>query len=246
MEGRPPNAKYCESCSKAVKRERLRERQKRRRADPEWRAKRNARRRAKRAAARGERPDADEQGKRLCADCGRDIGGRGPRSERCEQCQKEWKRLLAREASHRRRGIAEDRRCAECGESIASRHANARYCKRCAKLRRTKRGRRYMSYRRQTDPAFRQRKAENWPCHRHRAELLEAQGGRCGICLEPMPPDEPDEWWLNRIRPEGAGGRWERENCQVVHRRCGARKGAQWEGTMEAQVAMWAPWKMSK
>lgn len=237
MEGRPKNAKYCESCSKDVVRERKRERQRRRRRDPEWKARRRARRRAKRAAARGER---------VCVDCGEDISERGARSTRCEECQREWKKRRRKEARRKRMGIGEDRRCEECGRSIADRHANAKYCKRCAKLRRTKRGRKYMSYRRQTDPAFRQRKAANWPCYRHRAELLEAQGGRCGICLEPMPPDKPDEWWLNRIRPEAAGGKWEKANCQVVHRKCGARKGAHWEGTMAIQVATWALWKLGK
>ena len=45
-----------------------------RRRDPEW----QARRRAKRADARGER---------LCLDCGADISVRRPRSKRCEECQ---------------------------------------------------------------------------------------------------------------------------------------------------------------
>lgn len=80
---------------------------------------------------------------------------------------------------------------------------------------------------RQTDPAFRQRKAENWPCYRHRAELIQAQGGRCGIYLGPDAAGRaPDEWRLNRIRPEGADGRWEQPKCQVAYRKCGRRKGA--------------------
>ena len=70
------------------------------------------------------------------------------------------------------------------------------------------------------------------------------QRGRCGICLEPMRADEIENGAVSRIRPESAGGRRVKENCQVVHQWCASRKGAQWEGTLEAQVRKWARWKL--
>lgn len=235
MEGRPANAKYCGSeCAKDAERERRRERQRRRRRDPEWRARRNARRRLARA---------DQLGERVCLDCGASIADRGPRSKRCRKCQRKRKRALEREAYRERAGIAGDRRCENCGRSITHRHGRAKYCERCAKLRRTTRGRRYMRHRRRTDPGFRQRKRKRWPCWKHVDELLRRQHGRCGICREAI--GAPDTWAVNRIRPEAEGGRWEKENCQVVHRRCASAKGARWEGSMEAQVERWAPWKLN-
>ena len=59
-----------------------------------------------------------------------------------------------------------------------------------------------------------------------------------------MRADEIENGAVSRIRPESAGGRREKENCQVVHPVCASRKGAQWEGTLEAQVRKWARWKL--
>ena len=70
------------------------------------------------------------------------------------------------------------------------------------------------------------------------------QRGRCGICLEPMRADEIENGAVSRIRPESAGGRRVKENCQVVHQcaphargrngkelwrlRCGSGLGGSW------------------
>ena len=246
MEGRHANAKYCPLCKQEVKRERRRERQRRRRRDPEWQKKEHAKRRAKRARARAEREatvDEAMKRERRCGDCGTDISDRGGRSTRCVACQAERRRQLERERYRQAEGIAEERRCKECGESIADRHARAKYCESCAELRKTAEGRRYMRQRRQ-DPAFRRRMSENWPCRRHLVVLLVEQNGLCGICGEPMPADEIDCWVVGRIVPASAGGLREKENCQVVHLKCSSRKGARWEGSVEAQVARWAPWKL--
>ena len=89
-------------------------------------------------------------------------------------------------------------------------------------------------------------KRANWACRRHLVELLVEQRGRCGICLEPMRADEIETWAVSRIRPEWAGGRREKENCQVVHPACASAKGAKWEEAMEAQVWKWARWKLGE
>ena len=44
-----------------------------------------------------------------------------------------------------------------------------------------------------------------------------------------MRADEIENGAVSRIRPESAGGRRVKENCQVVHPVCASRKGAQWE-----------------
>lgn len=235
--GRRPNAKYCTDCVKAVERERMRRRQRRRRRDPEWRAREKAKRRERRARRRA-------AGGRICEDCRADISERGPRSTRCEPCQAARSRERARRAYQKERGIeAEDRVCQECGTPIGDLHGGADYCEECAKARTTKRGRKYLAERRQ-NRAFIHRQRENWPCRRHLVELLVEQRGRCGICLEAMRADEIETWVVGRIRPESAGGLREKENCQVVHPACASRKGARWEGTMEAQVRKWAPWRV--
>ena len=241
MEGRPANARYCGSeCAKEAERERRRERQRRRRRDPEWRARRKAKRREKALRKR-----AAAEGKRLCEDCPADISDRGPRSKRCKRCQRRWKRAIEREAYRKRMGLPEERRCAECGTSIEHRHPRAKYCEECAALREAKQKRRDMRRRRRFDPAFRERKRASWPCRKHMDALHVEQGGRCGICREPMPLEIRDTWAVNRIRPQAEGGKWEKANCQVVHHDCARRKGARWEGSMEAQVETWAPWKLN-
>ena len=91
---------------------------------------------------------------------------------------------------------------------------------------------------------FRHRKRANWACRRDLVSYWVEQRGRCGICLEPMRADEIENGAVSRIRPESAGGRRVKENCQVVHPVSASRKGAQWEGTLEAQVRKWARWKL--
>ena len=241
MEGRPGNAIYCGSeCAKEAERERRRQRQRERRANPEWRARRKAKRREKALRKR-----AEEEGKRLCEDCLADISDRGPRSRRCEDCQRKRKRALEREAYRKRRGLPDERRCAVCGTSIEDRHPRAKYCEECAKVRGSIQTRQYMRRRRRTDPAFRERKRASWPCRKHMDALHVEQGGRCGICGEPMQLDTRDTWAVNRIRPQAKGGKWVKANCQVVHHDCARRKGARWEGSMEAQLERWAPWKLN-
>lgn len=237
IEDRHGNADLCEECLAESRRSGWRDRQRWRRRDPEWKEKEKVRRRARRAAARA--------GTRTCADCRADISGRGPRAKRCEDCQKRRKRELARETYRKEVGLPEDRTCETegCGRSISHRHGNTKHCEECRALRRTKQGRMYMANLRQ-DPAYRHRNRENWPCRKHLVELLVEQRGRCGICLEPMEADRIDSWVVGRIRPESAGGERVKENCQVVHPECSSRKGASWEGSMEAQVARWAPWKL--
>ena len=131
-----------------------------------------------------------------------------------------------------------------CGKSIEDRPGRPEYCEDCAKLRQSEQKREYMRRRRRTDPAFRERKGQSWPCRKHMDALHVEQGGRCGICLEPMPLDTRDTWAVNRIRPKAEGGRWEKGNCQVVHHDCARSKGGRWEGSMEAQVERWAAWKL--
>ena len=186
--------RYCEPCAVDVERERRRERQRRRRRDPEWRAKRNARRRAERREGRE---------------------ARNP-----------------------------DLRCAGCGSSLAGAHGNTKYCDECREAKGRERNTSYQKRRRAADPEYRRRHRGRWRYRRHLVVLLVRQEGRCGICREALPGDDPAEWHVDHIRPQAVGGSDDEDNCQVVCADCNMLKGDAWEGNDEAQVARWAPWKV--
>jgi 5-methylcytosine-specific restriction endonuclease McrA len=62
------------------------------------------------------------------------------------------------------------------------------------------------------------------------ASVFERDAGLCGICSEPV---DPNDWHLDHIHPLSKGGHHTLDNVQIAHPRCNRKKGAKVLATIE-------------